>query len=109
MNAMDIIDSTGNIIAVLIPIGAVLYAIWRRVGGVLDHISALDRKLDGSLENQASLKKQLEALEQHQKEINGGIVKHMQEDTVAMGEIRAAVAHVEGRLDERGPRRPATA
>ena len=109
MTALDIIDSTGNIIAVLIPIGAVLYAIWRRVGGVLDHIAGLDRKLDSAMQTQDTLALKIDKLEAHQKEINGGIVKHMQEDTVALGEIRAAVAHVEGRLDERTPRRRATA
>ena len=95
------LDSAGNVIAVLVPIGAVLYAIWRRVGGVLDHISSLDHKLDGAIQTQDALTTKIDGLETHQKEINGGIIRHMQEDATALGELRAAVAHIEGRLDER--------
>ena len=97
------LDSAGNVIAVLVPIGAVLYAIWRRIGGVLT-------KLDRAIETQGTLSTKIDKLETHQQEINGGIIRHMQEDATALGELRAAVAHIEGRLDERPPprRRAAT-
>ena len=99
---MTMLDSAGNVIAVLVPIGAVLYAIWRRIGGVLT-------KLDTAIATQAVLATKIDKLETHQHEINGGIVVHMKEDASALAELRAAIAHIEGRLDERAPpRRRAT-
>lgn len=97
------LDSAGNVIAVLFPLGAVLYAIWRRIGGVLT-------KLDHAIETQGVLATQVSKLEEHQHEINGGIIKHMQDDAAQLGELRARVARIEGRLDERTPprRRAAT-
>lgn len=96
------LDQVSNIIAILIPIGTVLWAIWKRIGGVLD-------KLDHAINRIDSQGDKIDRLEVHQHEINGGIVQHMKEDAAALAELKAAVAHVEGRLDERQPRRRATA
>ena len=90
---LDMLDQASNVIAVLVPMGAVLWAIWKRIGGVLS-------KLDHSIESQDELKKEISQLKAHQHEINGGIVQHMTDDVKAFSELKAAIAHVEGRLDE---------
>ena len=97
MTAIELLDQTGNIIAVLVPMGAVLWAIWKRIGGVLT-------KLDQSISTQDELRTEIGQLKTHQHEINGGIVQHMKDDVAAIAEIKAAIAHIEGRLDEQAMR-----
>lgn len=96
---MDLLDQAGNIAAILGPLGVVLYALWKRVGGVLDNIAHLSHKLDGAIETQDGLTLKIDSLETHQKEINGGIIKHMQDDATALADLKIQLAHVEGRLD----------
>lgn len=97
MTAIELLDQTGNIIAVLVPMGAVLWAIWKRIGGVLT-------KLDHAIDTQTYLSGEITALKDHQREINGGIVQHMKDDASAIADLKAAIAHVEGRLDEQAMR-----
>ena len=97
MTAIELLDQTGNIIAVLVPMGAVLWAIWKRIGGVLT-------KLDHAIDTQNHLSGEITALKDHQHEINGGIVQHMKDDASAIADLKAAIAHVEGRLDEQAMR-----
>ena len=103
MDWQELFATADSAATVIVPIALLLAAIWRRIGGVLT-------KLDRAIETQGTLSTKIDKLETHQQEINGGIIRHMQEDATALGELRAAVAHIEGRLDERPPprRRAAT-
>ena len=96
---MDILDQSSNIAAILVPIGGALWFLWKRIGGVLDNITSLGHKLDGAIEAQNEQTVKMASLETHQKEINGGIVQHMQEDATALADLKIQIARVEGRLD----------
>ncbi len=102
LTIIDLFDQAGNVIAVLSGVGAIGWFILRRITQAIQHISSLDEKLDGAIATQKRLGQTIEELNAHQQSINGGIVQHMHDDAVALGELRAAIARLEGRMDGMG-------